>query len=73
MRKVYKLDDVCCANCAAKIEREVQALDGVKEANVSFIMQNITIDADDDKFDEVLKKAVKIVKKIEPDCEISGL
>ncbi|MBR1867880.1 MAG: cation transporter [Clostridia bacterium] len=73
MRKVYKLDDVCCANCAAKIEREVQALDGVKEANVSFIMQNMTIDADDDKFDEVLKKAVKIVKKIEPDCEISGL
>ncbi len=73
MKKVYKLDDVCCANCAAKIEREIQALDGVKEASVSFIMQNMTIDAEDDKFDEVLKKAVKIVKKIEPDCEIIGL
>lgn len=70
MRKVFKLEDLDCANCAAKMECAIQKLDGVKSASVSFIAQRLTIEADDDKFDEIMNKVVKTCKKIEPDCVI---
>lgn len=70
MKKTFKLIDLDCANCAAKMENAIKELDGVNDANVSFITQKMTIDADDSKFDEIMKKAVKICRKIEPDCEI---
>lgn len=70
MKKVFALNDLDCANCAAKMEEAINKIDGVNTASVSFISQKLTLDADDDKFDEILKKAVKVCRKIEPDCEI---
>ena len=70
MKKVYKLQDLDCANCAAKIETAVKALPGVKNASVSFMAQKMLLEADDDKFDAVLKDAIKAAKKVEPDFEI---
>lgn len=68
MKKVFKLENLECANCARKMEDAIKKLDGVEEANVSFMMQKLTLTADDDKFDDILKSAAKICKKIEPDC-----
>ena len=70
MKKTFEVKDLDCAHCAAKMEEAVQKIDGVKFASVSFIMQKFTLEADDDKFDGILKKAVKVISKIEPDCEI---
>ena len=70
MKKIYKLEDLDCANCAAKMERAVQKIDGVKSANVSFMTQRMTIDADDNRFDEIINEVVKVCKKVEPDCRI---
>ena len=70
MKKVFMIDDLDCAHCAAKIEDAIAKLDGVNSVTVSFLAQKLTLDADDDKFDEILKKAVKIAKKVEPDCKI---
>ncbi len=70
MRKTYELRDLDCAHCAAKMEEGILKIDGVKFASVSFIMQKLTLEANDEDFDEILKRAVKICKKIEPDCEI---
>lgn len=70
MRKVFKLQDLDCANCASKMECAIQKLDGVQSASVSFIAQRMTIEADDDKFDEIMKQVVKTCKRIEPDCVI---
>ena len=70
MKKTYALDELDCANCGAKMENAIAKIEGVKYVNVSFISQKITLEADDDIFDEVLKKAVKICKKVEPDCKI---
>ena len=70
MKKVYKLQDLDCANCAAKMETAIKKIDGVKNASVSFMTQKMTIEADDDRFDEIVKEAVKVCKKVEPDCEI---
>ena len=70
MKKKFKLTDLDCANCAAKMEAAIKKLDGVNDASVSFLSQKMTIDAEDDKFDEIVKQAVKVCKKVEPDCEV---
>lgn len=70
MKKKFKLQDLDCANCAAKMEESIKKLPGVNDASVSFMMQKMTVDAADDKFDEVMKEVVKICAKIEPDCKI---
>ncbi|MBQ7679804.1 MAG: cation transporter [Butyrivibrio sp.] len=69
MKKSYKCE-VDCANCAAKMEEAVLKLEGVKSARVNFMTQKFTLEADDDRYDEVLKAAVKACKNVEPDCEI---
>ena len=69
-KRVFKLQDLDCANCAAKMERAIAKIDGVKFANVSFMSQKLTIEADDAKFDDIMKEVVKTCKKVEPDCRI---
>ena len=70
MKKVFKLMDLDCANCAAKMETAVKKIPGVKDATVSFMAQKMTIEAEDDQFDQVVKEAVAACKKVEPDCEV---
>ena len=70
MKKVFKLEDLDCANCAAKMENAISKIEGVESVNVSFMTQKMTICADEEKFDKIMKQSVKICKKIEPDCKI---
>lgn len=70
MKKKFKLTDLDCANCAAKMEAAIRKLPGVNDASVSFLAQKLTLDADDERFEEILDQAVKICKKVEPDCKI---
>ena len=70
MKKTYKLHELDCANCAAKMEWAIKSIDGVKDAKISFMAQRLTIEADDAKFENVMEEAAKVCKKIEPDCEI---
>ena len=70
MKKRYNLRDLDCANCAAKMENAIRRIDGVNSARISFMTQKLTLDADDARFDEILQEAVKICKKVEPDCTI---
>ena len=68
MKKTFKLIDLDCANCAAKMEAAIKKLPGVADATVSFLTQKMTIEADD--VDAIMKDVVKCVKKVEPDCEV---
>lgn len=70
MKKRFKLLNLDCANCAAKMEEAIKKLDGVHDATVSFMTQKLTLDADDARFEEILQQAVKACKKVEPDCTI---
>ena len=70
MKKVFQLEDLDCANCAAKMERAVEKIDGVTSATVSFMTQRLTVEADDARFDDIMKEVVKTCKKVEPDCRI---
>ena len=70
MKKTYMLEDLDCANCAAKMEEAVKKIDGVKFASVNFLAQKMTLEADDEVFDEILKKAIKTINRVEPDCRV---
>ena len=70
MKKTYKMIDLDCANCAAKMEEAIKKIDGVPSASVSFMTQKMTIEGDDARFDQIVKEAVKVCRKVEPDCEI---
>lgn len=69
MKKRYKFE-VDCANCAAKVEAAVKKIDGVHDASVNFMAQKLVLDADDARFDDILKEVVAVAKKVEPDCEL---
>ena len=70
MKKIFKLEDLDCANCAAKMETAIAKVDGVESVSVNFFTQKLPLEAADGDFDEVLKKVVKTAKKVEPDCTI---
>ena len=70
MKKTFKMVDLECANCAAKMEAAIKKLDGVNNASVSFLTQKMTIDAEDARFDEIVQEAAKICRKVEPDCRV---
>ena len=70
MRKRFKVLDLDCAHCAGLMEDAINKLDGVKSAKLNFLAQKLTVEADDDRFDDIMKEVVKACHKIEPDCTI---
>ena len=70
MRKTFKLDELDCANCGAKMEAAIKKIGGVVDAKITFMTQKLVVEADDARFDEIMDEAQSICRKIEPDCEI---
>lgn len=70
MIKKFKMEDVDCANCAAKMEEKIKALDGVNDASISFLHQKLKLDVEDDKLEEVLEKAQKAVASVDKGAKI---
>ena len=68
MKKRFMIEELCCANCAAKMEAEIRKLDGVQSANINFLTQKLTLEAEEDRFEALLEQADAIIRKIEPDC-----
>lgn len=73
MEKVYRLDGLDCANCAAKIERSVQQIKGVEQAQVDFMSTKLTIVAPEKDIERVSEEAKEIVNKLEPDVEVNSV
>lgn len=65
MRKVFKMKNLDCANCASKIEEAISKIEGVESATVAFMTQRLTITCDEKKLDEIIEKAEKACKKID--------
>ena len=70
MKKVFALEDLDCAHCAKKMEEAVAKIEGVSAVSVNFVAQKMTLEADDARFDAIVKEAVAVCRKIEPDCTI---
>lgn len=70
MKKLYILEELDCAHCAAKIEESVGKLDGVNSCVVTFLTKKMALDMEDGKEESIIKEAKKIIKKLEPDVEV---
>ena len=71
MRKAFKLEELDCANCAAKMEAAINKLDGVNSAKITFMTAKLILDVEDDRLEEILDKAQAEISKVEPDCRIA--
>ena len=70
MKKRFNLEDLDCANCAAKMEAAIKKIDGVHDASVNFLTQKMMVDADDARFEAIMDEVVKVCRKVEPECVI---
>lgn len=70
MKKKFKMIDLECANCAAKMEIAIKKIPGVIDASISFMTQKLSVEAQDEQFDEIMQQVVAACKKVEPDCKI---
>ena len=70
MRKVFKMEDLECANCAAKMQDAIAKIDGVNSVNISFMTQKLVLEADDARFDEILEQAAQVCSKVDKSCTI---
>ena len=70
MKKVFVMEDLDCANCAAKMEDAIRKLEGVTYVSISFMAQRMTLEADDAVFDKVVKEAAKAVRRVDDDCRL---
>ena len=70
MKKTFKIEELCCANCARKMEEAIGKLPGVTSATVVFMTQKLILEAEDENFADIVKQADKCIRKIEPDCRL---
>lgn len=73
MKKVFSLSDVDCPVCAGKIQDGVAALDGVESARVDFLVLKLTVEADEKDFPRLIKSIKKVVRSVEPDCDVEEI
>lgn len=72
MKKVYRLKNLDCANCAAKMERAIAKLDGVNEVTISFMTQRLTVELDETKLPQLVEQMAGCIAKVDPDCKLIG-
>ena len=70
MTKKFKMENLDCANCAAKMEEQIRKIPGVQEVNMNFMTQKLTLEADDERFDEILAEAQKCCDRVDKGCRI---
>ncbi|HIS49352.1 MAG TPA: heavy-metal-associated domain-containing protein [Candidatus Gallacutalibacter pullistercoris] len=70
MRKVYRMEELDCANCARKMEDAIRKIEGVENVTVNFLTQKMILQAEDSRFESILQQAIKICRRVEPDCRI---
>ncbi|MGN0988955.1 MAG: cation transporter [Eubacteriales bacterium] len=72
MKKVFRIENLDCAVCAAKVEDGIKKIEGVDSASVSFMTGRLVIEAAEDVMEQVVERAMAVCKKIEPDCVVKA-
>lgn len=70
MKKTWQLEDLDCAHCAMKMQEGIAAISGVSSVSVNYLSARLTIEAEESEMERIIKEAVKICRRIEPDCRI---
>ena len=69
MNSKFKVKGLDCANCAAELERAIQKIEGIKNANISFMTERMELEYDENNEDEIIKKVKKVIKREEPEVK----
>lgn len=72
MKKVYRLKNLDCANCAAKMERAIAKLDGIESVTISFMTQRLTVELDESRLPQLVEQMAGCIEKVDPDCKMVG-
>lgn len=70
MKKTFAMENLDCANCAAKMEKAIRKIEGVSSATVSFFAQKLVLEGDDSRWDEIVREACAAVKRVDADCRV---
>lgn len=72
MKKSYKLENLGCANCAARMEDDINKIEGVDKAQIVFMTSKLKIETSREDIEALLDEAQKIITSYEEDCVIAG-
>ena len=70
MKKVFKLEGLDCAHCAAKIEEKISKLEGVKSVVINFMTTKMTLESVDENIGDIVEKVKKLINEVEPDVNM---
>ena len=70
MKKVFRLEGLDCAHCAAKIEERVSKLEGVKSVVINFMTTKMTLESVDENIGDIVEKVKKLINEVEPDVNM---
>lgn len=71
MKKKFKVENLDCAHCAAKMEDAIKKIPGVEDVSMNFMTQKLTLEiADGYNMEEIVEKAQECVTKVSIVCEI---
>ncbi len=74
MKKVYSIEGIDCANCAAKVEDKINKIKGIDEAVLNFMTSKLSIEfksSEEKDVEQVMSEVKKIIAKMEPDAKLS--
>jgi len=72
MKKIYKIHNLGCANCASKMEANINKLPEVDNAKINFMAEKITVETNSSDLQDLEEKIQKICRSIEPDTSIEA-
>ncbi|WP_343216803.1 heavy metal translocating P-type ATPase [Crassaminicella profunda] len=70
MQREFLLEGLGCANCAAKMERRIEKIQGITHVSISFATKKLIIEWDTYELEEIKQKVKEIVQKIEPHVQV---
>lgn len=73
MKKTYRLQNLDCAHCAAKMEKGISKIKGVLSVKVNFLSQKMELEAQDDCYEDIYEEAVRLIHKYEPEVVVKKL
>ncbi|MBE5938926.1 MAG: heavy-metal-associated domain-containing protein [Lachnospiraceae bacterium] len=68
MKKTFIINELDCANCAAKMERAISKIKGVEDVTVNFMTKKAVIFADEDAFTNIINEANQKISKIDSEA-----
>ena len=70
MKKKYKIENLDCGHCAAKLEEALGKIEGVRSAKVNFLTQKVTLDIEESNEERICNEVVKVVSKVIPNAKL---